>query len=77
MYLLKYFLKCLWHNYKKRFYLFKDIEFDEGNIDDVNELSEIKINRNKSTEELILDFIGKTKNLYVYSISVRLVNRIF
>jgi hypothetical protein len=46
---------------------------NETNIDDVDELSEIKISRKKSKEEKILDFISKTKNPYIFKVNNKLV----
>ena len=51
----------------------KYIEVNEVNKDDVDELSEIKISRKKSKEEKILDFIGETKNPYIFKVNGKLV----
>lgn len=51
----------------------KKIEVNEVNINDVDDLCEIKISRKKSKEEKILDFISKTKNPYVFKINGKLV----
>jgi len=51
----------------------KKIEVNEVNINDVDDLSEIKISRKKSKEEKILDFISKTKNPYIFKVNGRLV----
>lgn len=51
----------------------KYINVNETNIDDVDELSWIKISRKKSKEEKILDFIGKTKNPYIFKVNGKLV----
>lgn len=42
-------------------------------LDDVDEIKDIKIDRRKSINERILDFIYKTKNPYVFNINGRLV----
>ena len=51
----------------------KYIKVNEINIDDVDELSWIKISRKKSKEEKILDFIVKTKNPYLFKVNGKLV----
>lgn len=51
----------------------KYIGVNEVNKDDVDELSDIKISRKKSKEEKILDFIGKTKNPYIFKVNGKLV----
>ena len=51
----------------------KYINVNETNIDDVDELSWIKISRKKSKEEKILDFIGETKNSYIFKVNGKLV----
>ena len=45
----------------------------EVNINDVDDLSEVKISRKKSKEEKILDFISKTKNPYIFKVNGKLV----
>ena len=51
----------------------KYIKVNETNIDDVDELNRIKISRKKSKEEKILDFIGETKNPYIFKVNGKLV----
>ena len=51
----------------------KDIDFSEVNIDEVDDLNEIRISRRKSKEERIIDFITKTKNSYIFKVNGRLV----
>lgn len=54
------------HNIKKleeKLKSCKDIDLSEISMDDVDELSEIKISRKKSKEEKILDFIIRLKIL--------------
>ena len=64
------------HNIKKlevKLKSCKDIDLSEISMDDVDELSEIKISRKKSKEEKILDFISKTKNAYIFKVNGKLV----
>lgn len=65
----KYNIKELEEKLKR----YKNIKINETNINDVDELSEIKINRKKSKEEKILDFISKTKNPYIFKVNDKLV----
>lgn len=64
------------HNIKKleeKLKSCKDIDLSEISMDDVDELSEIKISRKKSKQEKILDFISKTKNPYIFKVNGKLV----
>ena len=65
----KYNIKELEEKLKKC----KNIDLNEVNIDDIDELSEVKIRRKKSKEEKILDFISKTKNPYIFKVNGKLV----
>ena len=58
---------------KKMSWQKNNIDLNEANIDDIDELSEIKISRKKSKEEKILDFISKTKNPYIFKVNGKLV----
>ena len=51
----------------------KSIELSDINPDDVDELDSIKIDRKKSKEERILDFITKSKNPYIFKVEGKLV----
>lgn len=51
----------------------KDIDLSEVNIDEVDDLNEIRISRRKSKEERIIDFICKTRNPYIFKVNGRLV----
>jgi len=51
----------------------KDIDLSEVNIDEVDDLNEIRISRRKSKEERIIDFINKAKNPYIFKVNGRLV----
>ena len=47
------------------------------NLDDVDELSSIKIDRRKSGDERILDFLTQVKNPYIFKVNGRLVRFCF
>ena len=51
----------------------KDMKLDDINPDDVDELNSIKIDRRKSSDERILDFLTQVKNPYVFKVNGRLV----
>ena len=44
----------------------KNMKLEDINPDDVDEISSIKIDRRKSSNERILDFLTKVKNPYVF-----------
>lgn len=50
---------------------------DYVTIDDVDEINSIKIDKRKSSNDRILDFISKTKNPYIFKCNGRLVKIIF
>ena len=55
----------------------KNISLDEVNLDDVDELSSIKINTRMNTVNRIIDFISKTKNPYIFKVNGKLVRMSF
>ena len=55
----------------------KNIKLEDINPDDVDEISSIKIDRRKSSNERILDFLTKVKNPYVFKVNGKLVRMVF
>lgn len=53
------------------------MKLEDINPDDVDELSSIKIDRSKSSNERILDFLTQVKNPYVFKVNGRLVRMNF
>ena len=51
----------------------KNVKLEDINPDDVDELSSIKIDRRKSSNERILDFLTQVKNPYVFKVNGHLV----
>ena len=51
----------------------RNMKLEYVTLDDVDELSSIKIDRRKSSNERILDFLTKVKNPYIFKINGRLV----
>ena len=51
----------------------KNIKLEDINPDEVDEISSIKIDRRKSSNERILEFLMQVKNAYVFKVNDRLV----
>lgn len=51
----------------------KNIDLKDVTLDDVDDIKNIKIDRRKSSEERILDFLIKTKNPYIFKVNGKLV----
>ena len=51
----------------------KNMKLEDVTLDDVDEISSIKIDRRKSSNERILDFIMKVKNPYIFKVNGKLV----
>lgn len=51
----------------------KNIKLEDINPDDVDEISSIKIDRRKPSNERILDFLTQVKNLYVFKTNGKFV----
>lgn len=55
----------------------KNMKISDVDINDVDELTQIKINRKKSSNERMLDFLASTKNPYIFKVNGILVRFIF
>ena len=55
----------------------RNLKLEDVTLDDVDELGSIKIDRRKSSNERILDFLTKVKNPYIFKINGRLVRMRF
>lgn len=51
----------------------RNVNLDDVKLEDVDEITDIKIDRRKPSEERILDFIIETKNLYIFKLNGKLV----
>ena len=51
----------------------RNVNLDDVKLEDVDELASIKIDRRKSSEERILDFLTKVKNPYIFKVNGKLV----
>ena len=55
----------------------KNIKLEDINPDDVDKISSIKIDRRKSSNERILDFLTQVKNPYVFKVNGKLIRMTF
>lgn len=55
----------------------RNMKLEDVTLDNVDELSSIKIDRRKSSNERILDFLTKVKNPYIFKVNGRLVRMRF
>ena len=55
----------------------RNMKLEDVTLDDVDELSSIKIDRRKSSNERILDFLIRVKNPYIFKVNGRLVRMRF
>ena len=55
----------------------RNMKLEDVTLDDVDELGSIKIDRRKSSNERILDFLTKVKNPYIFKVNGRLVRMRF
>ena len=58
---------------KKKISESKKVDFNDIDIKDVDEITDIKIDKRKSSNERLVDFLNKTKNPYGFSIKGKLV----
>lgn len=51
----------------------RNVNLNDVKLEDVDEISSIKIDRRKPSEERILDFLTKVKNPYIFKVNGKLV----
>ena len=51
----------------------KNVSFDDITLDDVDDISTVKISKKQNEYEKILDFIENTKNPYIFKCNVKFV----
>lgn len=51
----------------------RNVNLDDVKLEDVDEITDIKIDRRKPSEERILYFIMNTKNSYIFKVNGKLV----
>lgn len=55
----------------------RNINLEDVTLDDVDEISSIKIDRRKPSNERILEFLTKVKNPYIFKVNGKLVRMSF
>lgn len=55
----------------------KNLSLKDVNIDEVDEITDIKVNKRKSRNERILDFLNEVKNPYIFKMNGRLIQIAF
>ena len=51
----------------------RNVNLDNVKLEDVDEITDIKIDKRKTSNERILDFITKAKNPYIFKVNGKLV----
>lgn len=51
----------------------KSMSLDDVSLNDIDEITDIKIDKRKSSNERILDFLNKVKNPYIFKVKGKLV----
>ena len=51
----------------------KSMSLDDVSLNDVDEITDIKIDKRKSSNERILDFLNKVKNPHIFKVKGKLV----
>ena len=58
---------------KEKLDKYESMPLSEIDINDVDEITDIKINKRKSSNERILDFLNTVKNPYVFKLNGKLI----
>lgn len=58
---------------KEKIKKYKDIDLNEINPDDIPDIKNIKIDKRKTKEERMLDFLSQVENPYVFKVNGHLV----
>ena len=58
---------------KEKLKKYENIQLSEININEVDEITDIKVNKRKSSNDRILDFLNTVKNPYVFKHNGKLV----
>ncbi|MBE6153221.1 MAG: hypothetical protein E7166_03230 [Firmicutes bacterium] len=62
---------------KEKLLICKNMSLNEIDVDEIDEISSVKIDRRKSSNERILDFLNGVKNPYIFNINGRIVKMSF
>ena len=64
------------NNYEKirnKLLKYEKVSLDEVNVNDVDEITKIRINKRKSSHERMLAFLNEVKNPYIFKVNGKLV----
>ncbi len=64
------------NNYEKirnKLLKYEKVSLDEVNVNDVDEITKIRINKRKSSNERMLAFLNEVKNPYIFKVNEKLV----
>ena len=64
------------NNYEKiinKLLKYEKVSLDEVNVNDVDEITKIRINKRKSSNERMLAFLNEVKNPYIFKVNGKLV----
>lgn len=62
---------------KNRLEKYKNFNIKDINPDDISDVKDIKIDKRKSSEERMLDFLSSNENPYVIKVNGKLVQMVF
>ena len=61
------------NNINKKLLKYRDVDLSNIDIDDVDKIEDIKIDKRKSSKDRIIDFLNSVKNPYVFNVDGKLV----
>lgn len=61
------------NNINEKLLKYRDIDLSNIDIDDVDKIEDIKIDKRKSSKDRIIDFLNSVKNPYVFNVDGKLV----
>ena len=62
---------------RKKINICKKVKLEDVKLEDVDDINDIKIDRRKSSQERIIDYLERVKNPYIFKINGRLVQLSF
>ena len=61
------------NNINEKLLQYRDVDLSNIDIDDVDKIEDIKIDKRKSSKDRIIDFLNSVKNPYVFNVDGKLV----
>ena len=61
------------NNINEKLLKYRDVDLSNIDIDDVDKIEDIKIDKRKSSKDRIIDFLNSVKNPYVFNVDGKLV----